>query len=273
MRSTKEILSDLALDVELEGLTPEPLADVRVWVLDAEKCADWLAARPDLRGIETAYLNPLIPYVFAEHSLGDRDNVTMGLDLEVMKIRNIKLYGELFLDDLFAPWELFSDYWGNKVAFTLGGFWVNPIGLRDTEFRLEYTRLEPFVYTHHDTVNIFEHYNFCLGHFLQPNSDGLFLRMGHRFSLAVEGVLTFFTSRHGEGDRRTPHFEEDGTEKQFLSGVVEYQNRLGAQLAWEIFRDVRVRSEIARIWNKNNMHIPGEHKKWTELVCAVNINW
>ena len=40
-----------------------------------------------------------MPYHIAEHYQQDKDNNTMGFDLIFVPVRNLKLYGELFLDD------------------------------------------------------------------------------------------------------------------------------------------------------------------------------
>ncbi len=225
------------------------------------------------RGMEMAYVNPLIPYLIAEHTLGDRDNVALGFDFDINRIRNLRLYSEFFIDDLFAPWEVFSKFWGNKLAFTIGGYWVNPLTLRDSGIRWEYTRIEPYVYTHHDSVNVYEHYNSGLGHFLEPNSDGLFLRAEHRFSLALSTTLTFSSIRHGIGNRRTPHREDEGLEKHFLAGVVEHQKHFGAEMEWEIIRDVRFRVKITRVWLKNWKNIYENDRNWNELMLTFRMNW
>ncbi len=225
------------------------------------------------RGMEMAYLNPLIPYLIAEHTLGDRDNVALGFDFDINRIHNLKLYTEFFIDDIFAPWEVFSNFWGNKLAFTVGGYWVNPLTLRDTEARWEYTRIEPYVYTHQDSVNVYEHYNFGLGHFLEPNSDGLFLQTEHHFSLALATTIAFSSIRHGRSNRHTPHREEEGTKKHFLAGVVEHKKRLSADVEWEIVRDVRFQTEIARVWMTNWKNIYGNNRNWNELIFTLKMNW
>jgi hypothetical protein len=225
------------------------------------------------RGLEIAYLNPIIPYLFAEHTLGDRDNVSLGFDFEVNRIRNVKFYGELFVDDLFEPWEIFSDFWGNKLAFTLGGHWVNPFGLANTEIRSEYTRIEPFVYTHEDSVNVYEHYDSGLGHFLQPNSDGLFVLAGYRPSVSVRTTCEFRSVRHGEGDRREPHREEDGTQKVFLKGIVERQNQAKLLFEWEFIRDFWGRAELSRIWASHFQNIWDNNRIWNEWLLSIYLNW
>jgi len=225
------------------------------------------------RGLEVAYLNPVIPYLVAEHTLGDRDNVSLGFDFSICRIRNFKFYGEVFVDDLFEPWEVFSDFWGNKLAFTLGGYWVNPFSLENTGVRCEYTRIEPYVYTHEDSVNVYEHYNSGLGHFLQPNSDGLFFLAEYRPCLSFKTACEFRSMRHGEGNRRMPHREEDGTEKIFLKGVVEHQYSTGLFFEWEIIRDLRWRTELSRVWTQHYQNIQNDHRVWNEWLFSLYANW
>ena len=225
------------------------------------------------RGIEVAYLNPVIPYLIAEHTLGDRDNVSLGFDFAVHRIRNFKFYGEFFVDDLFEPWEVFSDYWGNKLAFTLGGYWVDPLDLKNTGLRFEYTRIEPYVYTHEDSVNVYEHYNSGLGHFLQPNSDGLFFLAEYQPFLSFRTACEFRSIRHGEGNRRTPHREEDGTKKSFLKGVVEHQTSAGLLFEWEIIRDLWWRTELSRVWADHYQNVQDDNRAWNEWSFSLYVNW
>jgi len=225
------------------------------------------------RGLEPAYLNPILPFLVAQHSLGDRDNLALGADASLCRIRNVKLYGELFVDDLFAPWAVFDDYWGNRLAFTAGGHWVDPLGLRNSELRVEYTRIEPYVYSHKDSVNVFEHYNSGLGHFLQPNSDGWFAEAKTWFDFRFQAAFRAGMAHHGRGDRRTPHLDEDGDRKSFLGGIVEKQTRVAACFEGQPVRDVFVRFELGRIWIRNRSHRQNDNGDWNEMVVSAHLNW
>jgi hypothetical protein len=80
------------------------------------------------RVMEPAYFNPVLPVLVSQHSLGDRDNVEFGVDAAYERIRSVKLYGEFFLDDFTSPWGIFSNEWGNKLAFTAGALWIDRRG-------------------------------------------------------------------------------------------------------------------------------------------------
>jgi hypothetical protein len=225
------------------------------------------------RGLEPAYLNPFLPFLVSQHSLGDRDNVVFGLDAAVSRMRGFKLYGELFLDDFTSPWGIFSNEWSNKLAFTAGGLWTDPAGLRNAGLRAEYTRIEPFVYTHHIPSNVYENYNIGLGSDLQPNSDRLFLRWEQWLSLSLRGGAGFSSTRHGRGDRRTPHTAEDGNTKHFLAGILERTERISILLEYEPVRDLVFRCEAADVRVRNRGLMAGSDPSWAEVLLKVTGNW
>ena len=225
------------------------------------------------RGLEVAYLNPVIPYLIAEHTLGDKDNVSLGFDFNINLFENLKIFGELLIDDLFAPWELFSDYWGNKFAFNIGSFWIDPLKIDDSDVTLEYFRIEPYVYTHKNEVNVFENYNVGLGSFLQPNSDCIVLKYRKFLDSFFYYNIQYYYSRHGKGNRREPHTEADGETKEFLSGVVEEYNKICAEISGEIKQDCTVCFDIAYGKVNNYQNINNNIKKWWGIVFRIKINW
>jgi hypothetical protein len=128
------------------------------------------------RRFDPAYLNPIMFYRSAEHFWGNQDNVTMGLDMKLTAIPNLKLYGELFIDDLFIG-RLGEGYYGNKVAFQLGALWVDILGIPNLDARAEYTRVEPYVYTHDKPINTYQNFTTVLGHWTGPNSYDLLVQL------------------------------------------------------------------------------------------------
>ncbi|MFO7889386.1 MAG: capsule assembly Wzi family protein [bacterium] len=225
------------------------------------------------RNLELAYLNPVIPYLIAEHTLGDKDNVSLGFDFNINLMYGFKIYGELLIDDLFAPWELFSDYWGNKFAVNIGTFWIDPLLMNDCDLRMEYTRVEPYVYSHRKSVNVFENYNFCLGSFLQPNSDCLIFEFRKFLDSFLHYKMKYYYSRHGEGNRREPHKDSDGNTKKFLAGIVEKYNKISTGISGEIKRDLRFDCDIAYVKADNYLNAVQNNKKWWEFTAKININW
>ncbi|MEM6325998.1 MAG: hypothetical protein AAF791_02665 [Bacteroidota bacterium] len=127
-----------------------------------------------LRGPELAYLNPLFPIKPAEHALWDRDNSLFALDAVAQPIRGVEVYGTYLADDLnfsrIGEAENNNNKWAVQAGASIGGLIPGA-----TVFG-EYTRIEPYVYTHRFSsegsfYNSFTHNGFSLGHPLGPNAD------------------------------------------------------------------------------------------------------
>jgi len=191
------------------------------------------------RDIEMSYLNPLMLYHVAEHHLGDRDNNTLFLNLSCTLLRGTRFYAEYFIDDMTST-ESLTRYFGNKFAFMTGVLWSDPLGARNLDLRFEYSRVEPFVYAHHDSLNIYTHYDKTIGHWLGPNSDSAWLLAARQFGRDLRLEASLERIRKGEGAADTRARPAQGTVKQFLGGVVEKRYLAGLRLQEQVRRDLFV---------------------------------
>jgi hypothetical protein len=213
------------------------------------------ALRPDLygqtRSWEWAYLIPFVPYKFTEHYLGDRDNALMSFDADLRFPHNFRGYFELLIDDLTSPWTALSDDWGNKWAFTLGGQYFGCIKNKDVTATLEYSRVEPWVYTHFDGgSHRYSNFDQCLGMPLGPDADALVIALDGQISGRNTVGLTLTNTRKNAAVRggnitdvfqdsaevydggtvyRPPH--PDSWRKHFLGPGTVTSTRLG--LSWK----------------------------------------
>ena len=225
------------------------------------------------RGIKAAYLNPVIPYLIAEHTLGDKDNVCLGIDTKWIPAPTVKFYCELFIDDLFSPFDICENYWGNKLAFQAGAVFSDAFSMPNTSFSIEYTRIDPYVYTHHDSVNVYSNFSYGLGHILQPNSDQLRIGLEKDFSMSLQTGLHMSWVRHGQGSIARPHMESQGDEKNFLSGIIEKTMLTELLVTIQPMRDVYVSSVLRNISGKNMGRVSGKNDKWNEIAVRASINW
>ena len=203
------------------------------------------------RGPELAYLNPLLPIKPTEHALWDRDNSLFALEAVFRPVDGVEVYGTFLADDLDFG-RLGQNSFNNKWAVQTGVGAALGAGLG----WVEYTRIEPFVYTHRFLLdgsfyNSYQHNGFGLGHPLGPNADQV--EAGLRFWLParVRGTAKARWVRRGEnyldaegqfvnvggdiGDGRQPPFNDFS--KVFLAG--ERFSGPGATLGltWEPIRD------------------------------------
>jgi len=193
------------------------------------------------RDPEWVYLLPFMPFTMAEHYLGDRDNSAISLDLNLTWPRSWRWYAELLLDDMTAPWTLFSDDWGNKWALAAGVQYFGAIGRRALTGTLEYARVEPWVYTHfYGGSHDFTHFGQCLGAPLGPNSDALRLELELAVAPRHTVGLTFAnerTNHSARGGTITDVFQDtlddfepqypDSWSKEFLGAGTQRSTRVG----------------------------------------------
>jgi hypothetical protein len=175
---------------------------------------------------EWVYLIPFVPFQFAQHYTGDRDNGTLSFDVDVFAPRKLRWYLEFFLDDIDSPFTIFSDDYGNKWAATLGAQYFDVVFKKDIFVTLEYSRVEPWVYTHfYGGSHNYTHFGESLGSPIGPNSAALKLQMEyslgmrHVIGLALKNIRTNNSTRGGS---ITDVFQDpskpngDSTKKKFL---------------------------------------------------------
>jgi hypothetical protein len=194
---------------------------------------------------EPAYLNPVMFFRSAEHYLGDTDNAVMGLDVELKPVRNFKLYGELFLDDLTTS-KLGTGFYGNKYGYMLGGFYAGLFGVNDLDLRVEYSKMRPFVYSHKDTATSYAHFNTALGHWMGANSDNAIATLRYQLSrrLRIEAAARRYRfgsntkdNNVGRGLFRPRDFISDAEYIAFLDGDLHEINKVSLSASYEFVRN------------------------------------
>ena len=156
---------------------------------------------------ELGYSFPLIDRVVYQNDVGDYDNLAL--------FGNFKLrypgvgYGwfSFYLDELNA---FLTKFWQNTramYAFQIGAKLALPQKIPYGTFSVRYTKVEPYCYTH-QSINgtpwyngyISENYSnngYCLGYYLQPNSDELMLKFDFNPDSNSTAALQYQLIRHG----------------------------------------------------------------------------
>lgn len=197
------------------------------------------------RELEPIYALPFVPYLFAQHYVGDRDNTSMSADLSVRSLPGWEFYGELLWDDMKNPLDMFDDsWWGNKWAASVGvAADKRSLGVIQWDWMAEYTRIEPWVYTHHlGASHRYTHFNQSLGSDLGPNAQEVYSRLGLDWrSLRMEGYVSSVAKDTARGGNINDiHAAEnemgipaDRLDKTFLADAttLRYQE-FGASLTW-----------------------------------------
>jgi hypothetical protein len=213
------------------------------------------------RPFEIGYLNPFVFLKTQEQYLRDRDNTNIYLALSYAPTERLLLEGELMLDDL--RFSLIGDgYWGNKSAWRVGAHGT-AIGIDWLDLGLSYTRLEPYVFTHFNSLNNYTHADMPLaGGGLDPNSylieakavmtpvPGLWIRaiIGagehganiHSPNSSSTGGDTLIFNAGGD-IHQTRRAGIDSDTVTFLAGNLEKLTRLRLEAEYEPLRNLYVR--------------------------------
>lgn len=209
-------------------------------------------------GIDEVLLIPGIPLKFAEHQGGDRDNSAISGDVEWVIPGHGRLYGELFLDDFNG---LPLDFWGNKMAWMVGGSWQDPLGL-PTELHLEYARVDPWVYTHHLYGTQMQNYGALLGSSLPPDAHAVNASAEFPLPGEMTGLVEWRFRQRDQKSRGTSLFDnsymgENPEIKQFLVLDVETRNELSVSAERSWGRYLQVHAGAGGLWVKNFRGNPG----------------
>ncbi|HEX9654304.1 MAG TPA: capsule assembly Wzi family protein [bacterium] len=188
------------------------------------------------RDVEFLYFNPFVPILSSERHLGNQDNNMISVDATVFLKNRLKLYSQILMDDFSFAKDIFHNY-VNKWGVLVGGLWVDPFGLPDTELRFELTRIQPFVYTHYNEINTYTNYNNVIGHWLGPDSDDLFFEITKQAHKNWRFTLSWEQRRRGEGNDLNNNERPVDDRINFLSGVVERNRYYGLSAQWQAFRD------------------------------------
>ena len=199
------------------------------------------------RDFEWNYVLPFIMYNFQEHIQGDQDNISLAFDLSVRTLPHWEFYGELLWDDMKTPTSMFDDnWWGNKwgatVCIARDSLYVGPVRL---DMFTEYTRIEPWVYTHHKGSGYtYASYSQNLGSDLGPNSQEFHAELSATYKFINATLFAGNVAKDTAfgGNITDIHGPEDAINKVFLNEETTLRyTELGARLEitpwhWMSFR-------------------------------------
>jgi len=204
------------------------------------------------RSPDLAYLNPLTIIESSQRSRGERDNAYWALDLQLHFIPNVELSGSITFDDINIP-ILFSDKWNAMYAWQAGMFYADMFGLANTSLMVEYTRIEPYIYSHaRSREDNYTSLDRNLGPRIGPNADSWFIQIDYLPSQFLTFSLRTSFDRKGENvlgasgqviknvgsDVFLPHRDGDPETKVWLDGTLYKWRTVDLRVAWEIVHQI-----------------------------------
>lgn len=181
-------------------------------------------------------------------------NCNIALDAEINLTQKIKLYGEWMVDDfIFTPR---NNPFPNRTGFLAGAYFADPLDSCNTDFRIEYTHINNYVYFPRHSWQDYLYQGEYIGHSLGPDADQLYLEITHHLSDRLNLSLSYNQERHGEGQIGIPLPSDPvvANEDIFLSGIIEKQQAYQAELSYTMSPQWEFSASITRenIKNKGN---------------------
>ena len=219
-------------------------------ILDAVRFGVFEAVIYSGRALDLAYVNPVNFYKSDEHAGGDRDNPMLGFEFSSLGLNGLELYGSWLIDDLDFS-LLGKSWWGNKFILQAGMIATGL--LPNTDITVEYSRIDPYVYSHRFLGNQYTHNGAALGFELAPNSDEIYIAFLHWIGSALRLGMAMHHRRHGkneldsEGNVLVNHgadiyeslgYERDSETAPFLAGIREDSTLLTFTAVYEPWRDM-----------------------------------
>lgn len=219
-------------------------------ILDAVRFGVFEAVIYSGRSVDLAYLNPVNFYKSAEHAGGDRDNPMLGFELSSLGLNGLELYGSWLIDDLDFS-LIGKSWWGNKFILQAG--LITTGLLPNTDVTVEYSRIDPYVYSHRFLGNQYTHNGAALGFELAPNSDEIYIGVVHWVGPSLRFGTAMHHRRHGkneldgEGNVLVNHgadiyesmiSERDSETAPFLAGTRDDSTLLTFTAVYEPWRDI-----------------------------------
>lgn len=207
------------------------------------------------RSIDFGYLNPLSFLKSLEHALRDRDNSLMGFDATIRPFSNFQVKGSFLLDDIIIA-DIGKGYWSNKTAWNIASTYSFDFPI---DIGVEYSRVEPYTYSHFNPLNTYSSDRGLLGSIIQPNSDMIGLLLNYWIGDKYPLTFKYIRKRHGEniykngelienvgGDiNQTIRPQDKYYGVKFLDGNKVNTNIYEFSFGYEIIRNFNIKADYA----------------------------
>lgn len=154
---------------------------------------------------ELGYGNPGMMSFIYQNMIGDFDNMQLGVTAGFNIPGYARFYGGFFIDEMNVLQDNFAHLDRNMYSWQIGGRLAVP-GAPFTTISLQYTKVEPYMYTHPETSTpwydrpmntTYINHGEPLGYKLDPNSDELKLKVETMPLWYLSSSLTYRIIRHG----------------------------------------------------------------------------
>jgi len=186
--------------------------------------------------INPAYIIPIFFYKSVDHSLTsgiDNMNSQMFLDISSRQIKNLHLYGTMFIDELSVSRFTKNDEW-NFFSYK-AGFRLTDLPVTNLSFTTEFTYTYPLTFQHYVPTLTLETAGYNMGHYLKDNSREWYVAFDYR-PLRTLNINLFFTDAI-----RGPDYTALGTNRPGnppLASVEWHNTSYGLKASYQVINDL-----------------------------------
>jgi hypothetical protein len=219
--------------------------------------------------LKLEYLIPLMFYRSADHQADSPDNAQMFLGCRYSHDGLGSMYGTLFIDDLNIA-KIFSTDNLNIIAGTIGIRLVN-VAIPFLDVVAEYTRLNPWVYTHSFESTDYTSNGYPLGHWLGQNADLVMVSLQYRWSNEFASTFSYEKYRKGELGSQVIHYTSPWAVK-FLQGNVYSHQAISFVSKYEFLRNLFAVCSLTYSKSRGTPVVPVSEFSPFSAIIAVNLN-
>ncbi|MEJ2618219.1 MAG: hypothetical protein P8Z35_24900, partial [Ignavibacteriaceae bacterium] len=237
--------------------------------------------------IEPLYLMPFMVFYMADQFISNRHDQPGDANSQIFLsvssrdfIKNTHLYGTLFIDELTLKGingtlfvnsktlknSLDDNRLRPQMACTIGAS-VADLPIDNLTITTEYTRINPYVYGHHDPAQTYTTSSYLMGHWIGHNADLFYLNFNYRFIRGLQTNIWGEYIRKGSSDYSGQY---QRPQPKFLFGLMNYYQYYGINLKYEFIHDLNF--EMNYKYSKvSNEETPGvfENKLINEISFAA----
>ena len=213
---------------------------------------------------------PIMIYYLADEYISNRVNKPGDANHQIFltlssknHLKNAHLYGTLFIDELTIAGingSLFIipnnvDFSNERKRTQLGytlGLSITDFPFENLTLTSEYTRINPFVYGHHDPAQTYTNSSYLMGHWMGHNSDLFYLDLKYRFMRGLEANLWGAYIRKGSSNYSNQY--TDNFQPDFLFGLRNNYKYFGLNLKYELIHELNfeTRFKLTKISSEQN---------------------
>jgi len=197
--------------------------------------------------LEPIYLIPIMFFRLADHYLssegsntGDNAQLFADASYRISPI-NSKVYGSVFIDELSLEKILEGENL-SSVGYTVGAE-LSDIIIPNSSFVLEYTKIQPFVYTNSNDAQTYKSHNYQLGHWIGSNSDMIYLSYRQNILRGLSIKLSGWYFRKGQTE--VPKQQYELPYPSTLYGARRNDKRINLEMTWQPVHNLFVRGYYA----------------------------